>query len=108
MGCNAFWVKNGPPTHQRAFSKAFHEYIDVFMRIFLDDLIVFNDFSTHLEKNINCFIKCKECGISLNPEKCAFMVCFGTILGFIVSKEGKTLDPKKIKVLIKIPMPKTA
>jgi hypothetical protein len=102
-----FGVKNGPPTYQRAFTKAFHEYIDVFMRIFLDDIIVFKDFSTHLEKLIIFFIKCKEYGISLNPEKCAFMVCSRTILGFIVSKEGKTFDPKKIKVLIKIPVPKT-
>jgi hypothetical protein len=35
------------------------------------------------------------------------MVCFGTILGFIVSKEGKTLDPKKIKALVKMSVPKT-
>jgi hypothetical protein len=35
------------------------------------------------------------------------MVCSRTILRFIVSKEGKTLDPKKIKVLVKMPMLKT-
>jgi hypothetical protein len=35
------------------------------------------------------------------------MVCFGTILGFIISKEGKTLDPKKIKALVKMSVPKT-
>jgi hypothetical protein len=32
-----FGVKNGPPTYQRAITKAFHEYIDVFMKIFLDE-----------------------------------------------------------------------
>jgi hypothetical protein len=31
----------------------------------------------------------------------------GIILGFIVSKEGKTLDPKKIEALVKMLMPKT-
>jgi hypothetical protein len=35
------------------------------------------------------------------------MVCFGTILGFIVSKEGTTLDPKKIEALVKMLVPKT-
>jgi hypothetical protein len=35
------------------------------------------------------------------------MVCCGTILGFIVSKKKKTPDPKKIEVLVKMPMPKT-
>jgi hypothetical protein len=35
------------------------------------------------------------------------MVCSGTILGFIIYKEGKTHNPKKIKVLVKMLMPKT-
>jgi hypothetical protein len=35
------------------------------------------------------------------------MLCFGTILGFIVSKEGKTLNLKKIEVLVKMQVPKT-
>jgi hypothetical protein len=91
----SFGVENGPPTYQRAITKAFCEYIDVFMKIFLDDFIVFSDLSIHFEKLIKCFLKCKEYGISSNPEKCAFMVCSKTILGFIVSKEGKTPDPRR-------------
>jgi hypothetical protein len=63
--------------------------------------------STHLEKPKKCFLKCKKSSISLNLDKCAFMVCSTTILGFIISKKGKTLDPKKIKALTKMPMPKT-
>jgi hypothetical protein len=43
-----FGVKNGPPTYQRAVTKAFYEYINVFMKILLNDFIVFNDLSTHL------------------------------------------------------------
>jgi hypothetical protein len=34
------------------------------------------------------------------------MACFRTILGFIVSKEGNTIDPKKIKALVKMHVPK--
>jgi len=102
-----FGVKNGPPTYQKVITKDFHEYIDAFMKIFLDDFIVFNNLSTHLEKLKKCFLKCKEYGISLNPDNCAFMVCFGTILGFIVSKEGKTLDVKKIEALVKMLIFKT-
>jgi hypothetical protein len=74
-----FGVKNGPPTYQRVVTKAFREYIDVFMKIFLDDFTIFNDLSTHLEKLNKWFLKCKEYGISLNPKKCAFMICSQTI-----------------------------
>jgi hypothetical protein len=45
-----FGVKNGLPTYQKVVTKASHEYIDVFMKIFLDDFTIFNDLSTHLEK----------------------------------------------------------
>jgi hypothetical protein len=72
------------------------------MKIFLDDFIIFSDLSTHLENFKKCFLKCKEYGIRLNLDKYAFMVHSETILGFVVSKEGKTLDPKKIEVLIKM------
>jgi hypothetical protein len=77
------------------------------MKIFLDDFTIFSDMSTHLEKLKKCFLKCRKNGINLNLDKCAFMVCSGTILGFIVSKEGKTFDPKKIKALIKMLVAKT-
>jgi len=35
------------------------------------------------------------------------MVCFETISSFIVSKEGKTLDLKRIKAIVKMLIPKT-
>jgi hypothetical protein len=35
-----------------------------------------------------------------------FVVVFETISGFIIFKEGKKIDPKKIKALAKMPIPK--
>ncbi len=93
-----FSVKNEPPTYQRAITKIFHEYINVFMKIFLDGLIVFSDLLIHLEKFRKCFFKCREFGISLNPNKCAFMVFSRTI---IVPKEGKVMDLEKVESLSK-------
>jgi hypothetical protein len=52
------------------------------------------------------FQKCKEYGIILNPNKCAFMVFSRMILGFIVSEEGKLPDPKKIQAIVNMPPPK--
>jgi len=51
----------------------------------------------HFQKFRLCFQKCKEYGISLNLDKCAFMVFSGMILGSIISKEGKLPNPKKYK-----------
>ncbi len=43
-----FGVKNGPPTYQRIVIKAFREYLDNFMKIFLDDFTMYNDMENHL------------------------------------------------------------
>jgi hypothetical protein len=42
----------------------------------------------------------------LNPNKCAFIILSGMILGFIVSKEGKLPYLKKIQAIINMPPPK--
>ncbi len=90
-----FGVKNGLLICQRVVSKTFRDYLDKFMNIFLDNFIVYNDMDIHLHKLKLCFQKCKDFGISLNPDKCAFMVFLGMILRFIISK-CKLLDTKKI------------
>jgi hypothetical protein len=61
---------------------------------------------SHLQKLRLCFQKCKEHGISLNPNKCAFLVFSGMILGCIVSKKKKLLYLKKIQAIINMPPPK--
>ncbi len=43
-----FGVKNEPPKYQRAMNKSFREYMDSFMKIFLDDFIVYSDMESHL------------------------------------------------------------
>ncbi len=101
-----FGVKNGPPTYQKAMTKTFKEYLDDFMKIFLNDFMVYNDMESHLQKLILCFQKCKEYGINLNVDNSAFMVFLGMILGFIVSEEGKLSYPKKIQVIINMSPPK--
>jgi hypothetical protein len=44
----SFGVKNGPPTYQKVVTKTFREYLDSFMKIFLDDFTVYSDMESHL------------------------------------------------------------
>jgi hypothetical protein len=44
----SFGVKNGLPTYQRIVTKAFREYLDSFMKIFMDDFTMYNDIENHL------------------------------------------------------------
>ena len=79
-----FGLKNAPGSYQRTVNKAFREYIDDFMKLFLDDFSVYSDLDSHLGKLWKCFVKCREYDISLNPEKCMFLVFSGVILGYSI------------------------
>jgi hypothetical protein len=50
-------------------TKAFREYLDSFMKIFLDDFTMYNGMESHLQKLRLCFQKYREYGINLNPQK---------------------------------------
>jgi hypothetical protein len=41
-------VKNGPPTYHIIITKTFKKYLDNFMKIFLDDFIMYSDIDNHL------------------------------------------------------------
>jgi hypothetical protein len=75
-----FRMKCRPLTYQKVVTKAFREY--------LDDFTVYSDMESHLQKFKLCFQKCREYGISLNLDKCAFMVFSGMILVLLFPKKG--------------------
>ncbi len=102
----SFGVRNESPTYHKVVTKAFKKYLDIFMKIFLDDFIMYNDTESHLYKFKLCFQKCRKYGISLNLDKCVFMVFSKMILGFIISKERKLPYPKKIQTIVNMPSPK--
>jgi len=79
----------------------------MFMKLFLDDFNVFSDLDTHLTKLQLCFDKSIEFRVSLNPKKCMFLMHLNIIMGYVVSKESKLLDSKKILAIIHMLMPKT-
>ncbi len=56
----SFGVKNGPLAFQKTISTTFREYLNQFMKIFLNDFIVSNDMESHMMKPKLCFQKCKE------------------------------------------------
>jgi hypothetical protein len=56
-----FNAKNELSTYQKAIIKSFHEYIDVFMKIFLDDFIVLMTYQLTLKNLRNIFFNVKKC-----------------------------------------------
>jgi len=50
-----FVIKNGPPTYQKIVTKTFKEYLDNFMKIFVNDFTMYSDMESYLQKLRLCF-----------------------------------------------------
>ena len=51
--------------------------------------------------------RCIEKNLTLNWEKCHFMVRQGVVLGYEISRRGIEVDKAKIEVIAKLPPPKS-
>lgn len=101
-----FGLINVGATFQRAMDIAFKGLINSLVVVYLDDIIVFSKKrENHLHDVKHIFEHCKRHGISLNPKKSFFALDEGKLLGFIISKYGIYIDPKRIKEILDIPLP---
>jgi hypothetical protein len=91
-----FGLCNALVTFQKLVTKAFKEYLNKFMRVFLDDFSVYGSKKDHFDQLQKCLEYCKQNGISQHPKKCAFYVNLGVILGHIVCSDGLLVHPKKL------------
>jgi hypothetical protein len=103
-----FGLRTAPAMFQQIIMEIFEEYIPGFMQVFLDDFAVFGTRKRHLLHVELCLRNCREARLSLNPEKCVFVVTSGMLLGHIVSKEGIAMDPDKVKAVLAEPAPHNA
>ena len=91
----SFGFSNSSATFQKAMDKAFLTLMYRFVLVYLDDITIFSkNASNHFQHLRVIFERCREYGILLNPKKSVFSVHEGKLLGFIVSKEGVTIEPE--------------
>ncbi|XP_073020019.1 LOW QUALITY PROTEIN: uncharacterized protein [Primulina eburnea] len=101
-----FGLCNAPATFQRCMMAIFHDKIEDFIEIFMDDFSVFgSSFDTCLINLSKVLERCEESNLVLNWEKCHFMVREGIVLGHKISEHGIEVDKAKIEVIEKLPAP---
>ena len=83
-----FGLKNVGACYQRAMNSMFHDFIRKFMQVYIDDIVVKSSAEKdHLDHLQRSFERIRKCGLKMNPLKCAFGVCAGDFLGFVVHKK---------------------
>ena len=76
--------------------------------VYVDDLIVFSQtLEEHMTDLNNVFQALIKARLTLNPNKCVFLAKEINYLGHVVSKNGVSVDPKKVSAIKEYPIPKT-
>ena len=76
--------------------------------VYLDDIVIFSSsFQEHLERLSAVLTKLEEAGLRLRLSKCQFARKQVRYLGHIISSEGASPDPGKIKAVRDYPTPTT-
>ena len=102
-----FGLKNAGATFQHAMELAFVNEKDVFLVVYLDDLMVFSkSIEEHMHHLKTVFQKCRKYGLSLNPKKSLFAMEEGKLLVNIISKDGIRIDPACVQAVQQIDLPR--
>ena len=97
---------NAPATFQSLMNRIFYDCVDVFMVVYMDDLLVFSkDKKSHLEHLKIVLSRLKDHKLYVSPKKCEFMKSEISFLGMIVGKGGIKVNPKKVEIIRDWPKP---
>lgn len=103
-----FGLTNAPASFQACMNDIFRKYLDEFIVVYLDDLLVYSknpaDHLKHLRIVLQVLRKHKFYG---KLSKCTFGQSSVEFLGHIVSRDGVSMDPAKISSVVDWPQPET-
>jgi len=101
-----FGLKNSPMTFVRLMNEVLRGYLDEFVRVYLDDIVVFSnttdEHQCHLDKVLE---RLQRHGLTCNTEKCRFGATEISFLGHLVTSEGIDKQPEKLEGIINYPTP---
>ena len=99
---------NAPATFQTLMNQIFYDCIDVFMVVYMDDLLIFSkDEESHYRNLETVLRRLKEHQLYASPKKCEFFQTEIDFLGFLVGKDGMRVNPEKVDVLRTWPTPES-
>src|ERR1044072_9075743 len=95
-----FGLKNAGATYQRVMIIIFHDFIETFMQVYIDDVVIKSASKNgHLDHLRQAFERMRKHGLKMNSLKCAFGVVADDFLGFVVHKKGIEINQNKTKAI---------
>lgn len=102
----AFGFSNAPATWQSTMDEMFHDYLWLFVLVYMDDLIIFSkSFEDHIRHLRFVFQRLSDYNVHLNPKKCHFAQEEIEYLGHVISTKGILPHPNKLRAISDMPAP---
>jgi hypothetical protein len=93
----SFGLKNVPAYFMYLMNKVFMEYLDKFVVVFIDDILIFSKTEEH-EKHLRLVLeKLRSNQLYTKFGKCEFWLTKVVFLGHLISAGGVLVDPTKVK-----------
>nr|GFC90843.1 retrotransposon protein, putative, Ty3-gypsy subclass [Tanacetum cinerariifolium] len=91
-----FGLTNAPAVFMDLMNRVFHEFLDKFVIVFIDDILVFSKSKEEHEDHLRTVLQIlRQEKLYAKFSKCEFWLSRVAFLGHIVSAEGITIDPAK-------------
>jgi hypothetical protein len=102
-----FGLSNAPVVFMCLMNGVFREYLDKFVIIFLDDILIYSKSEEEHEHDLRMVLQVlREHQLYAKLSKCSFYDKHIHYLGHIISKDGIEVDPEKIEAIREWSMPK--
>jgi hypothetical protein len=102
-----FGLKNAPTIIMCLMNDIFKNYLDKFVIVFLDDVLVYSKSEEEHEHHLKLVLKVlREQKLYSKLSKCSFYQEHIHYLGHIISNQGIVVDPEKIESIRGRPTPK--
>ncbi|WMV54561.1 hypothetical protein MTR67_047946, partial [Solanum verrucosum] len=101
-----FCLNNTPPSFMDSMNRVFKQFLDMFMIVFIDAILIYSQSEDEHVENLRIVLKIlKDRELYAMFSKCEFWLRFVAFLGHIISVEGIQVDPKKTEAIKNWPRP---
>ena len=102
-----FGLTNAPTLFMALMNKIFAQYLDQFVVVFIDDILVYSKTKEEHEDHLRVVLQLlRENQLFAKLNKCEFWLEQVAFLGHIISSEGLSVDPSKIEAVVNWERPK--